>query len=202
MEKLDLKKQFKHLYLPSAKQVAEVEVPEFKFLMIDGEGDPNTSKEFAEAVEALFTVSYTAKFMLKKSPKGVDYGVMPLEALWWSDDPAAFAAGNRKKWKWTAMIMQPDCLPEKMLATAMVEAGKKKALPGLAKLRVESFAEGKCAQVMHIGPFSAEGPTIQRVHEFIEAQGKLRGRHHEIYLSDIRKMAPEKWKTVVRQPMR
>jgi hypothetical protein len=201
VEKLDLRKQLKHLYLPSAKQIAEVQVPAFTFLMVDGQGDPNTSPAYAEAVEALFSVSYTAKFMVKKGPTKKDYAVMPLEGLWWADDPSVFLSGERSSWRWTMMIMQPDFVSRALLQQAMAEAARKKSLPGIARLRIEQFEEGRCAQILHVGPFTAEGPLIQRLHAHIEAHSALRGRHHEIYLSDIRRTDPSRWKTVIRQPM-
>lgn len=202
MEKLDLKKELKHLYQTSAKEVVEVEVPTMNYLMVDGEGDPNTVSSFAEAVEALFTVSYTLKFMVKKGALATDYGVMPLEGLWWADDMSKFSIEDKSNWKWTVMIAQPPFITQAMLEAAIAEVKKKKNPAALSRLRFESFAEGKCAQILHIGPFSAEGPTIARLHKFIETNGgKLCGKHHEIYLSDIRKAAPEKWKTLIRQPL-
>jgi hypothetical protein len=201
MEKIDWKKTYKELYRASAKDVVEVNVPAFRFLMVDGTGYPGTSREYTEAVEALFAVSYTAKFMVKKGPHPVDYAVMPLEGLWWADDMGTFARGDKQGWKWTVMILQPDVVPEEIVHAAIVEVQRKKALPGLSRLRLETFTEGKCAQVLHVGPFSDEGPTIERLHAFIDATSKKRGKHHEIYLSDIRRADPSKWKTIVRQPM-
>jgi hypothetical protein len=202
VEKIDHKKTLKHLYQPSAKETVEVEVPAMNFLMIDGEGDPNTSKAYAQAVEALFAVSYSAKFMLKKGPAAIDYSVMPLEGLWWADDMSTFSTADKKHWKWTVMIMQPPEVTQAIIDRAIADAAKKKALAALAKLRFEAFSEGRCAQTLHLGPFSEEGPTIARVHRFIESRGCVRsGKHHEIYLSDIRKADPAKWKTVIRQPM-
>lgn len=201
MEKIDLKKIFKHLYQPSEKAVLEVEVPEFKYLMIDGEGDPNTVPAYAEAIEALFSVSYVAKFMVKKSAQAIDYAVMPLEGLWWADDMSAFASNDKARWKWTVMILQPDFVENDVIAHAIQAVAEKKNLPAVSKLRLESFAEGRCAQVLHIGSFSEEGPTIQRVHDFIDARGTRIGKHHEIYLSDIRRADPQNWKTIIRQPM-
>ncbi|MFO0699508.1 MAG: GyrI-like domain-containing protein [Nitrospira sp.] len=202
MKKINLKKELKYLYQPSAKEVVQVDVPSFQFLMIDGKGDPNTSREYAAAVEALFSVSYTAKFMIKKGPQHIDYAVMPLEGLWWADDLSAFVANDRAQWKWTMMIMQPAFVSEQIINAAIAEVTRKKALPAIDKLRLDTVTEGLCAQILHIGPFSQEGPTIERVHEFIAARGTLTGKHHEIYLSDIRKAAPGKWKTIIRQPMR
>jgi len=202
MKKIDLKKDLKTLYTASAKEVVRVAVPPMKFLMVDGIGDPNTSKSYAEAVEALYSVSYTAKFILKKGPQQIDYTVMPLEGLWWADDMAAFTTGDKAKWRWTAMIMQPDFVTKAVIDTALADVRKKKSLPGVERLRLEEFAEGHCAQVLHIGPFSEEGPTIARLHEFIDAKGMRVGKHHEIYLSDIRRAEPSRWKTILRQPMK
>jgi hypothetical protein len=200
MRKVDLKKELKHLYGPSAKEVVAVDVPAFPFLMIDGEGDPNSSQAYAEAVEALFSVSYTAKFMLKRAA-AVDYAVMPLEGLWWADDLSVFVAGDKSKWKWTMMILQPPFVPNAVLETAQADVRKKKGLRAVDRLRLETFAEGPCAQVLHVGPFAEEGPTIERLHEFIDARTARRGKHHEIYLSDIRRADSAKWKTIIRQPM-
>ncbi len=202
MEKIDYKKQLKHLYGPSPKKVEVVDVPQMNFLMVDGEGDPNTSKAFSDAIEALYPLSYTLKFMVKNGKEGVDYGVLPLEALWWADDMSAFNTGNKDAWKWTLMIMQPEFITLKMIEEARGEVQRKKKPVSLLLVRFEAFKEGKAAQIMHIGPFSDEGSTIEKVHSFIENNGSRRmGKHHEIYLSDIRRAAPGKWKTIVRQPM-
>jgi hypothetical protein len=172
------------------------------FLMVDGEGDPNRSKSFSDAIEALYPVAYTLKFMAKKGSLAVDYGVLPLEALWWADDLSAFTLGKKDDWKWTIMIMQPDLITREMVKDAIAEVAKKKKPVSLPLVRFESFREGKAAQTLHIGHFSEEGPTIERVHKFIEGLGSQRvGKHHEIYLSDLRRTAPEKWKIIVRQPM-
>ena len=202
MEKIDYKKQLKYLYVPSYKKVEMVEVPKMNFLMVDGKGDPNTAQSFSDAIEALYSVSYTLKFMVKKGESGVDYGVLPLEALWWSDDMSAFSTGNKDAWKWTLMIMQPEFITLKMINEATEEVERKKKPVALALVRFEPIKEGKAAQILHIGPFSEEGSTIEKVHVFINDNGSHRvGKHHEIYLSDIRRTAPEKWKTIVRQPM-
>lgn len=201
ISKIDLRIDLKHLYKPSAKSIVSVDVPTMRFLMIDGHGNPNTSNDYAQAVEALFSVSYTAKFMVKRGATAVDYSVMPLEGLWWSDDWSSFTSGDRSKWKWTMMIMQPDFASDNVILQAIEQVQAKKALPAINLLRLESFTEGLSAQTLHIGPFTDEGPTIERLHRFIEATAKLRGKHHEIYLSDIRRATPSKWKTVIRQPM-
>jgi hypothetical protein len=201
VEKIDLRKELRHLYSPSAKVIAEVRVPAFTWLMIDGRGDPNHSVAYAEAVEALFTVSYAAKFILKRGPQKQDYAVMPLEGLWWADDMSVFQANDRAGWQWTMMILQPDFVKEAVLRDAMAQAQQKKSLPGIARMRIERFEEGHCAQTLHIGPFTEEGPVIERVHAYIDARSARRGKHHEIYLTDIRRAAPSRWKTVIRQPM-
>lgn len=200
MARIDLKRELKHLYSPSAKAVVEVDVPALRFLMIDGQGDPNTTPAYAQAVEALFSVSYTAKFMVKRAT-GIDYAVMPLEGLWWADDHAAFAANDRARWRWTMMILQPDVVEDAVLEAAITQVRDRKRLPAVHRLRLESFVEGRCAQVLHVGPFTEEGPTIERLHAFIAERGRLAGKHHEIYLSDIRRAHPAKWRTVIRQPM-
>jgi hypothetical protein len=201
MQKRDYKKELKHLYKPSAKKVVLVDVPEMNFLMIDGQGDPNTSQAFQNAITALYPLAYALKFMVKKGEIGVDYGVLPLEGLWWSDDMTTFSVKKKEDWKWTLMIMQPDYITENMVATAREEVERKKNPPALSQVRFAPFHEGRAAQTLHIGPFSEEGPTVEKVHCFIEEQGEQRtGKHHEIYLSDIRRAEPENWKTVIRQP--
>ena len=201
MAKIDFKKQLKSLYLPSNKTVVEVDVPAMNYLMIDGQGDPNTSQAFAEAVEALFAVSYTIKFSLKKGPLAIDYGVMPLEGLWWTEDMSRFSVEDKSNWLWTLMIMQPDFVTRDIVDNAITAVIEKKQLVAASKLRFEAFTEGRCAQILHIGPFTEEGPTVEKVHQYIETNGQITGKHHEIYLSDIRKADPAKWKTVIRQPM-
>ena len=201
MQKIDYKKELKHLYRSSAKKVEVVEVPKMNFLMIDGDGGPN-HPTFQNAIEVLFPLSYTLKFMIKKSDIGIDYGVLPLEGLWWADDMSSFIKDKKDDWKWTLMIMQPEPVKKEMVVKAIEEVRKKKNPVALPLVRFESFSEREVAQIMHIGPFSEEGPTVEKVHTFIENSSKqLSGKHHEIYLSDIRRAAPEKWKTIIRQPM-
>ena len=196
-----MKKELKQLYQASAKNVVQVEIPTLNYIMVDGEGDPNTSPAYAQAVEALFSVAYTTKFMVKQGAQALDYAVMPLEGLWWADDMSAFSANDRSKWKWTMMIMQPPFVTDEGLATAISEVRKKKSLPAIDSVRISAFTEGLCAQVLHVGPFTEEGPTIVRLHAFIDARTGKAGKHHEIYLSDIRRAEPSKWKTIIRQPM-
>jgi hypothetical protein len=203
VEKLDLKGKYKELYNPSKKEVSIVNVPAFNFLMIDGTGDPNNNPRMQVAFDALFSVSYTLKFMFKqgKLGKARDFGVMPPEGLWWADDMSKFLQDDKRNWKWTMMLMQPDFATGEDVQRAIEAAGKKKPLPGLKELRFERYEEGPSAQILYFGPFADEGPTIQRIHEAIkEKGGVLRGKHHEIYLSDFRRVKPEKLRTVIRQP--
>ncbi|MFX1521013.1 MAG: GyrI-like domain-containing protein [Promethearchaeota archaeon] len=206
MAKQDLKKELKHLYYPSKKEFNFVDVPKMNFLMLDGQGDPNTSQEYREAIGVLYNVSYTVKFMVKKKKPAQDYVVLPLESLWWADDLNDFITGNKDVWKWTAMIMQPTQVTKSLIKEAIEQVEKKKKPPALPKLRFESFHEGLSAQIMHIGPYSAEGPTIEKLHNFIRENGYefdgLIEKHHEIYLSDPRRTPEEKWKTVIRQPVK
>jgi hypothetical protein len=201
VNKIDYKKELKHLYAASAKQPALVDVPTLRYLRIDGAGDPNTSSAYREAVESLFSLAYTIKFAIKKGEAGIDYGVMPLEGLWWMDDMTQFSVARKDEWLWTLMIMQPPIVTEPLVESCRAELARKKELPALSSVEFAAFEEGKAAQILHIGPFTEEGPTIAKLHAFIEAQGlKLAGKHHEIYLSDIRRAAPDKWKTIIRQP--
>ena len=199
--KIDFKRELRELYAPGRTPVL-VDVPEMAFLMIDGHGDPNTADSYREAIEALYTVSYTVKFAIKRGPAEIDFGVMPLEGLWWAEDPTAFSRGERSQWSWTAMIMQPEVVKADIVEEACHEAAAKKPLPALDRLRYERFAEGPAAQVMYVGPYQDEGPTIAALHACIaEHGGTLTGKHHEIYLGDPRRAAPEKLKTVIRQPL-
>lgn len=208
MKKLDLRKDLKHLYSPSAKKVEIVDVPKMNFLMIDGVGNPNTSQEYQDALGALYNVAFTLKFTMKlKAKPAVDYPVMALEGLWWVEGVEHFTMeqlmGRKDEWKWTMMIMQPDIITRERVAEAIDEVKRKKNPPSVGKIRFESFHEGLCAQIMHIGPYSAEQPTIERLHAFIKESGHtLRGKHHEIYMGDPRRTKPERLKTVLRQPMK
>ncbi len=200
MKKFDYARELKFLYKPSSKKVSSVEVPSMKFLMLDGQGDPNTSEEFSQAVEILFSLSYALKFSIKNQGI-VDYRVFPLEGLWWSDNMDDFLSGNKKNWQWTLMIAQPEWISDSHYQEQLGLVKVKKNLPDSVKVRFDVFKEGKVAQIMHIGPFSEEGPAIKKVHEFIkETGGKPSDLHHEIYLSDIRKGKSENWKTIIRQP--
>lgn len=204
MSKVDFKRELKYLYQPTIKEFAIVDVPAFNYLMIDGRGDPNTEQRYQNAIDALYAVAYKLKFMSKKHP-GKDYVVPPLEGLWWAEDMETFTtARDKSAWKWTMMIMQPDWVTLEMFEEARSQVGRKKDLPELSNLRLEKYHEGLCVQIMHIGSYDDEAPTLEKMHhEFIPQNGyEMVGKHHEIYLSDPRKVAAEKLKTVLRQPVR
>ena len=168
------------------------------FLMIDGEGAP-TSPQYLASIQTLYPIAYALKFMVKKTTM-LDYAVMPLEGLWWADDMTQFSADHKDEWKWRSMIMQPKYVTQSDFRAALEQA-KKKNLPATDKVRFESFHEGNAAQIMYVGPFSAQGATIQVIHAAIKASGhQLSGKHHEIYLNDPSRTAPEKLKTILRQP--
>lgn len=206
METLDLRKQLKYLYSPSAKKVEVVDVPRFQFAMIDGEIEagfgPGTSPTFQQAMEALYGISYTLKFMAKlRKQDAVDYPVMALEGLWWVEG-TQFDITQPGGWKYNLMLMQPDLVTVEMWGEGLEQLRKKRGeQPGFSRLRLESFQEGLSIQMMHIGPYSTEMETIARMDAFAEQSGyRLYGRHHEIYMGDPRRAAPEKLKTILRHP--
>ena len=200
--KIDFKRELREFYAPG-REPGLVDVPELQFAMIDGHGDPNVVSQYRDAVQALFAVAYAVRFALKGAPNGLDYGVMPLEGLWWVPDMAAFAIEDKSAWDWTAMIMQPEQVSAEVFhATRAAVAKKKPSLEALRRVRLERFSEGPAAQVLYRGAYADEGPTIRRLHAFIAEQGYERaGKHHEIYLSDPGRTAPEKLKTIIRQPV-
>ena len=202
MKKTDFKKELKHLYQPSNKEFDVVEVPDLKFLKVDGRGDPNSAPEYIEAVEALYALSYKIKFLSKKEDR--DYVVPPLEGLWWAEDMETFStARDKSQWLWTMMIMVPDWISDDMVAEARMEVKKKKDLPALGKIRWEEYREGLAVQILHLGSYDDEGPVLARLHEsWMPEHGfTFNGLHHEIYLSDPRRIEPGKLKTILRQPI-
>jgi hypothetical protein len=203
--KIDFKKEYKFLFSASAKEPQKVDVPDFKYLMIGGQGDPNTAPEFPEKIQALYGLAYTMKFMLKQDRRAaVDFVVPPLSGLWCAEDITAFNAGRKNEWLWTLMILQPDAVTPELLEKAKAKlAAKKKVPPFATQVRVDVLHEGLAVQMLHIGPYSAEGPTIARLHDFLKYNGyTFNGRHHEIYLGDPRRCQPEKLKTIIRQPVK
>lgn len=203
MGKIDFRKSMKALYQPSAKDFTLVDVPPMRYLMIDGRGNPNTSQTHQDAVETLYAVAYALKFA-SKSTVGKDYVVAPLEGLWWADDMRSFTSADKDAWQWTMMIMQPEWVTVELIEKTLATVRIKKSLPALDLLRHEILTEGHAVQIMHIGPYDEEGPTLARLHQDYLPQKGLEpnGKHHEIYLSDPRKTEPAKLKTVLRQPVR
>jgi hypothetical protein len=216
--KLDLRKQYRDLYQPSAKAPVLVEVPKLLFLSVDGrirKGErPGDSPAFQQAIQALYGASYTLKFMSKqRKARPIDYPVMPLEGLWWVED-GTFDITKPGNWRWRAMIMQPDHITPELLEEAVEKVRQKRPGPGLDLLQLKPFEEGLSVQVMHVGPYATEPATVERMRAFAQAQGlverfdrvKRRGQvdvftHHEIYLGDPRRTAPAKLKTVLRHPV-
>lgn len=200
--KVDLKKSLDS-YQGTRGEFRIVDVPTRRYLMIDGHGDPNTSVSYTSALEALYPVAYTLKFASKRE-LGRDYVVPPLEGLWWADDMTVFTTHRDKsRWNWTMMIMTPDWIDRTMFDTA-VEAVRRKKAPGrLGDVRLESLSEGLCVQTLHVGSFDAEADVLEQMHHvFLPGNSlQLRGTHHEIYFSDPRKTAPEKLRTLLRQPV-
>ena len=211
METLELKKELKHLYQPSARKPEILKVPNLQFAMIDGRiekgKEPGNSPAFAEATQALYSISYTLKFMLKKRKSNpIDYPVMALEGLWWVED-GFFDITVKDNWFYTLMILQPDVVTKDVFAEGLEQVRKKKGEGEmLSKLRLSQFEEGLCVQIMHIGPYATEPATIERMRAFAAEKGYRdrvgpNGKHHEIYNGDPRKSAPEKLKTVLRHPL-
>jgi hypothetical protein len=200
MANIDLKQLYRDHYTAKA-QPTIVEVPARPFLMIDGRGDPNTSPAYRNAVLALYPLAYGIRKELKDRT-GDAYTVMPLEGLWWVDDMEQFNVEDKSDWQWTAMICQPDMVTEELLADIAPTVVEKKKLESGHLVRLATYDEGKAAQILHLGPYSEEAPTIEMLHQFIADEGyDLRGRHHEIYLSDPRKVEAAKVKTTIRQPI-
>ncbi|MEO8476724.1 MAG: GyrI-like domain-containing protein [Actinomycetota bacterium] len=199
--KVDLKRQLGELYRAHAEP-ALVEVPSMRFLMIDGHGDPNGSTTFREAVQSLYAVSYGLKFRVRGMDHGIEYGVMPLEGLWWIPNARVWDFEDKSDWDWTLMIMQPDVVTEELVDEILAEKADVHDTVAIERLRFETFAEGTVAQALHVGPWAAERATLERLSEFVRTAGYLpTGKHHEIYLSDPARTAPERLRTIVRHPV-
>jgi hypothetical protein len=200
MAAFDLKKTYREHYT-AGDAPALVDVPPRPYLMIDGGGDPNTSQAYADAVATLYPLAYGLRKAVKDAT-GDAYTVMPLEGLWWVEDMAAFSIDDKTDWQWTAMICQPALVTDEVAAEAIPAVTAKKQLPSGGAARVEAYGDGAAAQILHRGPYSAEAPTIDRLHQFIDEAGYHRsGKHHEIYLTDPRRSAPDKNRTIIRQPI-
>jgi len=202
MTKVDLKRSIATYSAPRGS-FEIVDVPPLRYLMVDGHGDPNTAEDYTAAVVAVFSVAYRLKF-LNKAELGRDYVVMPLEGLWWSDDMATFTTDRDKtRWSWTMMSLVPDWIDAAHVDRARQEAAAKGRSPALDRLRFEDLVEGECAQTLHVGSYDAEAPLLDEMHHrFIPDAGmRMRGRHHEIYLTDPRRTAPDRLRTILRQPV-
>ncbi len=199
--KIDIKKQYKHLFAPK-REPHLVEVPRFQYLMIDGEGSPQGAA-FQDAIGALYSTAYTTKFRLKAAGRA-DFVVPPLEALWWADDESAFDENRRDEWQWTLMLIQPDHVSEEDIADASGELDKKERITAAhRKMRIEQLEEGGAVQYLYIGPYDSMGGAISAMQAFAESNGlELAGKHHDVYLSDPRRTAPEKLRTVLRRQVR
>jgi hypothetical protein len=202
MPPYDVKRDLRSCYAPKNTDWALVDVPDQQFVAMDGRGDPRTAPAYAAALEALYGVAYTVKFASKGA--GQDFVVGPLEGLWWSDDPAAFTADTREAWQWRLLISMPAWVTATMVDDARDTALAKKKAPAIADVRLTTLSEGRCAQVLHHGPYTDEAPTLARLHdEWLAEHGlAMSGIHHEVYLTDARRTAPEKLRTVLRQPVR
>lgn len=201
MKRLDWKKDLKLLYAPSSKEFSIIDVPTMNFIKIDGHGDPNKTPQYPLAVEALYSMSYKIKFSLKS--QGIDFAVFPLEGLWWVEDMTKFNINEKDEWDWTMMIAQPDWVDTNIFRKTCDTVSAKKEAPTISKLRFEKYHEGLAVQILYWGAYADEGPTIARMYEFIHKNGMVtNGKHHEIYLGDPRRTAPEKLKTILRQPVR
>jgi len=203
IKKLDYKKEFPDLYKPSLKEPAIIKIPKMMFFMIDGTGDPNTSEDYKEIVQLLYNISYTLKMkVIKKETPSKDYVVPPLEGLWYMPKMEEWSMDEKDKWEWTMMIRIPDFIKDTQIKKAMKILKETKNPSSFSKLRCEQYEEGTCVQIMYLGPYDEEPPTIKKIHQFAEKNGyNLNGHHHEIYLSDPRRVEPERLKTILRQPI-
>lgn len=199
MDKIDFRKTLPHYR--ATKAIELIEVPAMQFVMVDGAGNPNTASAYQTAIEWLYSTSYALKFAAKAD--GHDYVVPPLEGLWWADDPADFVARRKDNWRWTMMIMAPDAVTAAMFEAAAAKSGKKLG-EAPATLRLEHYDEGRCLQVLHVGSYDDEGPTLAHLHDVEMPVRRLtfNGHHHEIYLSDARRTEPARLRTILRQPVR
>jgi hypothetical protein len=203
MAKLDLRKQYKDLFTAGSEPHL-LTVPPLLYLCLDGRGDPTRSPDFGAAMQALYALAYGLKFTAKKQQPSLDFAVMTLESLWWAEDMDAFSLEERDQWLWRAIILQPEFITPELLDTVRTEVLKKKPeiTGALNQAYLDTLEEGLCAQIMHIGPYSTEKPTLDTLHAFIEAQGlRMIGKHHEIYLSDPSRSTPDRLRTIIRQPV-
>jgi hypothetical protein len=201
--KVDLKRELRALYLPPSLDFVEVDIPEMGYLAIDGHGDPNVSSGYADAVAALYACAYAIKFGFR-ARTGDDFVVPPLEGLWSSADPADFVTRRKANWEWTMLIAMPAVVALEDIETGIAKAGHGKPELPVSQVRPWTWTEGRCLQILHLGSYDDEAATLARLHDQVMPSRGLtfNGRHHEIYLSDPRRVPPERLKTVLRQPVR
>lgn len=200
-EKVNLLQRHKALFSASTTEPSIIDVPEFSFLCLDGYGNPATDPAYGEVLNTLYSVAYTVKFAIKKQ-LGIDFGVMPLEGLWWMADGSFISDENKDRWSWTMMIQQPEWVTPALVEQVLPEIRKKKDVSRLDEVRLEAYHEGLSVQLMHMGAYTDEHPNIMRMHAYAYQQGyTLRDKHHEIYFNDPRRTAPERLKTILRQPV-
>lgn len=202
LNKYDIRKAHKALYTAFTTEFSVIDVPTLQFIAVDGHGDPNTSQSYSDAVEALYSVAYALKFDSKKNLER-DFAVGPLEGTWRADDLTAFATRDKNAWSWTMMISQPEWITPALFEAEKEKTAAKRTLPALQLLKLVELTEGTAVHIMHIGPYDDEGPVLDKLHnDFLPANGLVPTLdHHEIYLSDPRRTAPEKLKTILRQPV-
>jgi hypothetical protein len=199
MPKIDLRKELKPLYTASPKKAALLEIPRMKFLMIDGSGHPDGNPLFQQGMEALFGVAYTLKFSSKLGPQKLNWTMMPPEALWWVEGPETFEKADKSAWRWTLMIAQPDAVTAAMVREAKKTLKERKNPARVDEVRLGSLPKERCVQILHVGPYDAVKPAIEKLCTFAAENGyELTGKHHEIYFSDPRRTKPEKLRTIVR----
>jgi hypothetical protein len=202
MPKIDLKKELKPLYTASSKKAALVDIPRMKFLMVDGSGHPDGNPLFQQGMEALFGVAYTLKFSSKLGPQKLDWTMMPPEGVWWVEGSECFEKADKSAWRWTLMIAQPDAVTSGMVREAKKKLKERKNPALVDEVRLESLRKERCVQILHIGPYNAEQPAIEKLLAFAAENGyKVAGRHREIYFSDPKRTKPEKLKTIIRLPV-
>lgn len=203
MLKIDFKKETPALYRPSAKKFSIVDVPTMTFLMVDGKGNPNTTPAYQDAIATLYPLAYKLKFH-SKNMLGRDYVVPPLEGLWWAEDMTAFTERRLDEWQWTLMIRQPGWISKELFEETRNEIVANRTSLAVDDVQLATYCEGIAIQIMHIGPYDKEGPTLAQMHnDVIPSKGfKMAGKHHEIYLSDPRRTAPERLRTILRQPVK
>ena len=204
MKKIDYKKELKLLYIGSVGRIDMLDVPAINYLSIDGYGNPNTSQSYKDAIEALFSVSYNLKFKVKRSDLLIDYGVIPLESMWWLDNEEEVSERNKDEWRWRAMIMQLDVITQEMMKnTKDCVQRKKEDMKALQKIKFGELKEGKCVQILYIGSYAEESETIRGLDDYMMINNlQANGYHHEIYLNDGRKVSSEKLKTIISQPVK